>query len=63
LPENVITTAKEKEKFMTQEKKNISYEKNLLERFNHIIGLLERLDINSQQFDIEEILSELSLGV
>jgi len=37
LPDHVIAQAKEKAAFMTNEKRNIGFEKNLMEKFNKII--------------------------
>jgi len=60
LPDNVIKVAKEKAAFMTQEKRNISFERNLMERFNKAVEELQEIEKNDIS-NLEQLLSELSL--
>jgi len=58
LPDNVIGVAKKKAEFMTKEKRNIGFEKNLLEKFNRTIGELSIIEDN-KNFNPDTILHEL----
>ena len=64
LPENITKVAKEKAEFMTKEKRNISFERNLLEKFNKTIeelSLIEGEDGNgfNPNVDVDKLLHEL----
>jgi len=62
IPKNVLDIAKRKEKMITKEKRNISFEKNLVERFNKAIEELEKVDsgkVNSVPI-LNHILVELN---
>ena len=59
LPLDVIAAAKEKANFMTKEKRNIGFEKNLLERFNNTIDELAKID-EGKSFNPDKVLQELS---
>lgn len=57
LPSNVIEAAKQKAAFMTSEKRNISSEKNFMEKFNKVIENL--LQVENSSFSVKDILNEL----
>jgi len=59
IPKNVLNIAKEKADFMTTEKRNIGFEKNLTDKFNRIIEQLKEIEDNSHSFHVEEIFEEL----
>jgi len=58
LPQNIIELAKKKAAFMTKEKRNISFERNLLEKFNKTIDELSQIELNDS-FNPDHLLHEL----
>ena len=64
LPDDVIEKAKEKAEFMTKEKRNISFEKSLMDKFNKAFDELLQIEDKEELFDedsalVEEIFQEL----
>ena len=60
LPKSVTSLANEKANFMTKEKKNISFEKNLMEKFNKVIEQLISVINEDEKSSTDEIFKELS---
>jgi DNA mismatch repair protein MSH6 len=61
LPEDVLKSAKEKEKFMTTEKRNIGFEKNLMEKFSKAITELSKIEKDEKEVNFNQLLHELEL--
>jgi len=58
LPQEVIELAKVKAAYMNKEKRNISYETNIVVKFNNLVEFLDKIENMSEDEKVDQLVTE-----